>query len=119
MTTPKSNGAHPGTHRGSFVDGPLVLNEALRSLLENEYVETVRNELTARRDWLRKLFDPRRNLDDECGYPKDQPRLEEYATLYDREPVAARVVEVLPKESWQVQPTVYEDEDETNVTPFE
>lgn len=123
MTTHKSNGAHPG-HNGRGVgvpeaDGPVVLNAALRESLGYEYAELVRNEMSARRDWLRKLFDPRRSIDDECGYPRTDPSTEEYARLYDREPVAARVVEVLAKESWQVQPEVYEDEDETNVTPFE
>ncbi len=99
----------------NHVDGQATLNTAFVAALEN----LAHNALTSRADWLRKLGDPRRSIDDECGYPKGQISLTEYVDMYDREPVAARVVEVMPAESWQVQPTVYEDEDEANVTAFE
>lgn len=62
--------------------------------------------------------DSRRNINDECGYP-DEIDAEDYRKLYDREPIASRVVQVLPMECWQVTPQVYEDEDVETVTPFE
>lgn len=67
----------------------------------------------------RRLGDPRRNLDDECGYPQGDPTLEEYVAMYDREPIAARVVDILPEESWRSAPAVFEDEDASTVTEFE
>jgi uncharacterized protein len=83
-----------------------------------EAQEVVGNALTLRQEWMRQLFDPRRNLDDECGYPPT-PGNEEYQRLYEREAIAARVVEVFPKESWQVSPEVYEVEDTDTETAFE
>lgn len=71
----------------------------------------------------RQLLDPRRDIDDECGYPPSRytgyvnPSI--YQQLFDREPVAARVVELYPSECWQVAPLVFEDEDPDIETPFE
>ena len=42
-----------------------------------------------------------------------------YRELYERGEIPARVVEVFPKECWQVQPLVYEDEDPDTATEFE
>jgi uncharacterized protein len=42
-----------------------------------------------------------------------------YRILYDRDAIANRVVQVLPRECWQVAPTVSEDESASNSTPFE
>src|SRR5262249_49399890 len=42
-----------------------------------------------------------------------------FRELYDREPIAARVVQIMPKESWQTQPLVYELEETDSATPFE
>lgn len=81
--------------------------------------ELVMNMEFSRSRLLKQLFDPRRDLDDECGYPKDNPSPEEYYQLYDRDPIAARVVELYPKECWQVQPCVYEEEEGDTVTEFE
>src|SRR3990167_4779253 len=67
------------------------------------------------------LMDPRRDIDDECGYPPSSrwidPRV--YQELWEREPVANRIVNVFPRESWQTQPLVYEDENPETATPFE
>lgn len=61
--------------------------------------------------------DDRRNLNRECGYP-DVITPEMYHDQFVRNPYAERVVNCLPSESWQVQPEVYETEDE-NPSPFE
>lgn len=79
----------------------------------------VNNINYARRDFINQIMDRRRNLDDECGWPRDEPSAHEYKDLYDRFEIAARVVEIYPKESWQVTPTIYESEDPEVITPFE
>lgn len=85
----------------------------------NELKRLVENHAFLTRDALSKaLFDPRRNLNRECGY-SDNPSDEEYLTLFEREPLAKRVVELYPKECWQVQPAVYEEEEADTITPFE
>jgi hypothetical protein len=64
--------------------------------------------------------DVRRNINHECGYPETESITPEMLReLYDRDAVAARVVELFPDESWQVTPWVYEDEDPSEMTPFE
>lgn len=65
-------------------------------------------------------MDRRRSIDDECGYRKTSELTPElFQDLYDREPVAARVVEIMPNECWSVSPEVYEDEDLEVETEFE
>lgn len=63
--------------------------------------------------------DRRRNINHACGYPDGQLTIKHYQDMYDRDPVAARVVEVFPRETWQVFPSIYEDEDPDTWTPFE
>jgi hypothetical protein len=100
--------------RGNEVPPPELL-EKLR--LENEMVS---NTLLMRGEFFRKLLDPRRSIEDECGFPKiGYIDPEVYVQLFEREAVAARVVEVFPKECFQVMPSVYEDDDEEVVTPWE
>lgn len=85
------------------------------------FADMVTNITSMRREFFDKLFDRRRNLESDCGYP-DPGRVinaTEYQDLYDRECIAARVVELYPKESWQVQPSVFESEDADEVTEFE
>lgn len=80
--------------------------EVERARLEHDLVGNVS---TLRNDFFRQMMDPRRNLNKECGYPTSLTAWD-YQLLYDRNPYAARVVEVMPKESWQTHPTVYEKE---------
>jgi uncharacterized protein len=77
------------------------------------------NILMQRTELMRSLLDSPRNVSADCGYPEGYISTELYKSLYDREPVPARVVEVYPKECFQVQPTVFEDESADVVTPFE
>lgn len=55
-------------------------------------------------------FDPRRSIPDECGWPRTENLTvhAHYKPLYDREPVANRVVELEPRESWKRQPSIQE-----------
>jgi uncharacterized protein len=79
----------------------------------------VANLMMQRSEWLRSLLDSSRNVDGDCGYPVGyiDPKL--YWELYQREPIATRTVEVYPKESWQVNPQIFEDENVETITPFE
>jgi hypothetical protein len=63
------------------------------------------------------MIDPRRNIDEECGYPASINK-EQFKRLYDREGVAKRVVKIWPEECWSMDPEVYETEESTE-TAFE
>lgn len=65
------------------------------------------------------LFQGARDIDSDCGYPKNPIGAQFYQDLYDRGEIPGRVVEVFPHECWQVSPSVYEDEDPDKWTPFE
>lgn len=81
------------------------------------FVNFVSNQLMTRQDLINRLIDPRRDLDDECGFPKFiTPDM--YQRRYERDPIAARVVEIMSKEAFKVNPNVYEDEDK-ELTPWE
>lgn len=85
-----------------------------------DFKDLVHNAMSMRSELLRKFMDPRRDYDKECGYPTTENiRVEEYKKAYDRDPIAARIVDCLPDECWKVQPTVYEDENSESVTDFE
>lgn len=78
------------------------------------------NAMTSRQEWLRKWADPRRNYDDECGYVTTTAvDVDILKKLFERDPVARRVCEIQPLESWKIQPMVYEDEDVETETEFE
>jgi hypothetical protein len=65
------------------------------------------------------MTDDKRDIYAECGYPPTLS-IDQYKRMYDREPIARRVVEILPSESWVVPPTVFENDDpEVEDTPFE
>src|SRR5262245_32796443 len=77
------------------------------------------NALISRASLLSRSADHRRSIPDECGYVKGEISVNQYQDMYDRQAIGARVVEVLPRESWQVLPKVYEDEAATVRTDFE
>ncbi len=102
-----------------------VFNEQDR-LLMNTYISAVENMFTIRSNFLQQLLDPRRDIDQECGYPQSMtgsgfgsinPDL--YRVLYEREGIACRVVQLYPNACWQKSPMVFETEDPEVVTPFE
>jgi hypothetical protein len=53
-------------------------------------------------------FDRKRRIDEDCDYPPTgiPVGVDYYKELYEREAIAARVVEVLPRESWQGTPRI-------------
>lgn len=95
-----------------FID-PILINKMSHALATNYgmYRRGIASEGS---------FDPRRAIYDECGFPEDTwINPERMRDLYNRDPIAARVVEIWPKECWQVTPEVYESEDPKTQTPFE
>jgi uncharacterized protein len=86
----------------------FITNEQVR----NQYITNV---LLERKLWLRRLMDPRRDIDDECGHPLDIG-ISDYIKFYTRGDVAQRVVKVWPEESWAERPFVYESEDPEDTT---
>lgn len=96
------------------------------SAMFDRWCGMVENISSMRKDMLNSMFDARRNIDHECGYPDSQYGTgfgsinpEFYRTLYEREAIAWRAVRLMALESWQVSPLVYESEDPEVVTPFE
>ena len=101
---------------------PIVTNERMQAVrtANVRLMEMVTNLQFSRARLAKALSDPRRSIDDECGYPStEELSAEYYMNLYEREPIAARVVEVWPDETWKVQPTIHETEDAEEKTPFE
>ena len=77
----------------------------------------LRNVLTSRTAWLRKLLDPRKDIDAESGHPVTI-EVSDYSYAYDRGDVARRVVNLYPEESWNQSPIVIQDENDDE-TEFE
>lgn len=102
--------SHPVYHEGA----PVNRWEALLGA-----TDLTGNATTlSRADLRNRGIDQRRDIDADCGYPSSiSPS--DYQRMYERDAIASRVVEVMPKESWAVQPTVYETEDPNDVTEFE
>lgn len=115
MSETNGNGKLPAEARGD-----LLLN---REEFEARLQQQVLNATSLRTEFLRRYLSIdgfQRNINSSCNYPEGvviDPWY--FRDLYDREPVATRVVELMPKECWQVQPEVYEDEDADSDTPFE
>lgn len=93
--------------------GSMVVNKE-----QYERQAFVANLTLLRQQVFKRLIDPRRDIDGECGYP-NVLRIDDYKLLYEREGVATRTVSLLPEESWSLDPDVYEDEDESTETEFE
>lgn len=82
--------------------------------------DLVSNAIFKRFDWMARRLESGRDIYKECGYPlSENLDVDLFRDMYDRDAIAARVVQVLPKESWQVQPSIYEDEDPETTTEFE
>lgn len=98
----------------------ISLNKDTVTVNWQQHMVTAMNAMSARMYRLSQLMDPRRDINDDCGYPQTTsitPQI--YRAMYERNPIAARVVEVMPNESWAVEPEVYEEEDMDTETEFE
>lgn len=84
------------------------------------FEEIVSNAMSMRTEFFKRFLDPRRSIADECGHPTTSNfDANQFYDLYDREPIATRVVQLMPKESWQATPQVFEDSEAETSTPFE
>ena len=91
--------------RNAMSNDILVTNADKRAVRE-----MIGNASIARATLLNKLIDPRRDIDQECGYPKELSTAQ-YKLMYDREGLATRVVSLMPEESWSSDPDIIETED--------
>lgn len=91
------------------------------TLNEEQLRDLIHNASSRDQTFLKRFFDPRRDIDNECGYPGMglSPEISQYKAFYDTHCVATRVCEIYPLETWQVQPTVFEDDDPNIQTEFE
>lgn len=105
-----------GSTNGNGKVHPAAYDETKRQ----KVMDLIANTLSARMEFFRRIGGERRNIEAECGY-EEQPSipLDKLKNSFDRESIATRVVEIYPKECWQVTPTVYEAEDTEEKTPFE
>lgn len=82
--------------------------------------DLINNITSLRRGILDLTNDTRRNLEHDCGWPNSRSLTPEaYRDLYDSDAIANRVVQLMPKQCWQVPPEVYEKEKGSAQTPFE
>lgn len=78
------------------------------------------NEFYHRREILSKLSHGKRDLYQDTGWEETANLTPEmFMDLYERFPVATRVVDLAVDESWRKQPTVWESKDPDNKTAFE
>lgn len=83
-------------------------------------LEMIENATTLRQGSIGSLFDTRRSINDECGYPETgKIDAKMYRDMWEREPIADRVVSVMPDYVWQQSPEVIEVEESDTVTEFE
>tara|TARA_R110002020_G_scaffold376130_3_gene587287 strand:+ start:12025 stop:13527 length:1503 start_codon:yes stop_codon:yes gene_type:complete len=96
------------------------LSTAIRNMekMMEESTLLIDNSVQSRSHFMEKLLDPRRDINDDCGYP-DDPTIDDFLELYDREGIAERSVDILPAESWKSTPSVYENDDTDDETEFE
>jgi hypothetical protein len=72
---------------------------------------------TLRRELIQKIVDETRDIDQECGYPTSVV-VADYKTLYDRNAIASRIIDLMPEECWVESPEVIESE-QTQESKFE
>ena len=87
---------------------------------QDRFLGLVQNEFLSRGQFIQRWMDPRRDYYRECGYPESSTLTnDQWQEYYDRHPIAARVIELMPNECWQETPDIIEDEDDAVTTPFE
>lgn len=115
---PKGGSGTPSSSQNGNGDIPLRGDEGDGTA---RAFQIMANAMMSRLDLVRGISpDARKDIYDSCHLPAvGQITPDMYWNMFDREPVAARAVEVLPKESWQVQPLIYEAEESDQATAFE
>jgi len=108
---PRKRKRKPTTNSGKKKK-PVINTE----LSGNQKMELISNVLETRRN-LMSSMDTTHDINKECGYPVVLS-IEDHQAFYDREGLAARIVDVLPEESFALPPEIAENESETE-TAFE
>jgi hypothetical protein len=101
---------------GAFRNNLPANGEAEQAL--NQLNELVDNVWSCREDLFSQIMGGRNQIWTECNYP-DAIVADVFRQLFDRMAIAERVVQLYPKESWQVMPEVYEEESGDKETEFE
>jgi hypothetical protein len=105
-------GSSEGKNFGGIMD-PIALNRLS---------EMVQNLVTSRTAYFEQFGDPRRDIEKECGYPKEpwnSENADKYYDMYMRDPIACRVCNCMPHACWKVTPKVFESQDADEQTDFE
>lgn len=114
MTEPHANG-HPASRDAGPTTSPQDQDGFARELHS-----FILNSVVDRLSFFRDMMDRRRDVYDSCRLPRtNELTPQDYWEIFDRDPVAARAVEVIPKEVYQVHPEVFESEDPEDETAFE
>jgi hypothetical protein len=79
--------------------------------------ELLVNAQILRRELISSFLNPGLDINYECRYP-ETISIEDYKRMYDREGIGTRVVNVLPQDSWALDPEIYETEN-SDETEFE
>jgi len=97
-----------------------IFGEGEDPFVNNEEQGMITNAYTVRTDMMRMALHKRTDINKECDYPETaQIKIIDYKEMYDRSAIGNRVVSVLPAESWQVSPEIFEDDDPDTETEFE
>lgn len=110
-----SNGSSRANNTGDPNRWPKTMRDEMRDITQNWGA--------IRSQFFRNFFTgpDETDFNRQCKYP-DTAELRNpwwFRELFEREPVAARVVQLMPKECWKVQPLVYESDDPDDETEFE
>lgn len=82
--------------------------------------EMIANAVTSRMELMRRMEVGGHELYRDCKYPNTNEITADYCRdFFDREPLANRVVRMMPLECWQQTPHVFETEDPDDNTPWE
>lgn len=94
----------------------MAFNQVLNAFMvaSNEATSISRSAIANR---MNGGSDPRRNLNDECGYPESTNHVD-YLDMFLSDGMATKVVSYYPNECFAVEPEIYESEDPA-LTPFE
>lgn len=94
-----------------------------REIIKDTTMKFLENAATSRRRIQGEQdghIDPRRDLNEEFGYPEtSEITAADFKHLYTRSPIAQRVNDLYPDESWLLPPKILETTDLTEETDFE
>ena len=102
-------------------NGGVLFNSDSDDPFEQQVMEMLINSsYTMRTDLLSTAFHKRKDINLECDYPETPNiKVEDYQRMYDRSPIAQRVVNIYPDECWQLFPNVRESDDAEKKTAFD